>query len=49
MTNDMESILLTQEQIQEKVKELSAQLKLEYADKDPIFVGDPGNLGSLPD
>ena len=39
MTNDMESILLTQEQIQEKVKELSAQLKLEYADKDPVFVG----------
>ena len=39
MINDMESILLTQEQIQEKVKELSAQLKEEYADKNPIFVG----------
>ena len=39
MLNDMESILLTQEQIQEKVKELSAQLKQEYTDKDPIFVG----------
>ena len=39
MLNDMESILLTQEQIRDKVKELSARLKQEYADKDPIFVG----------
>jgi len=39
MTNDMESILLSQEQIREKVMELSAQLKKEYADKDPVFVG----------
>ena len=39
MMNDMESILLTQEQIQAKVKELAAQLKAQYADKDPVFVG----------
>ena len=39
MINDMESILFTQEQIQNKVKELAAQLKEVYADKDPIFVG----------
>ena len=39
MKNDLESILLTGEQIQDKVKELSAQLKEEYAGKDPIFVG----------
>ena len=39
MINDMESILLTEEQIQNRVKELSAQLRAEYADKDPIFVG----------
>ena len=39
MINDMESILLTEAQIQEKVKELSAALREEYADKDPVFVG----------
>ena len=39
MIKDMESILLTEEQIQAKVKELAAQLKEEYADKDPVFVG----------
>ena len=39
MINDMENILLTQEQIQTKVKELAVQLKAEYADKDPVFVG----------
>ena len=39
MMNDMESILISQEQIKDKVKELAAQLKAEYADKDPVFVG----------
>ena len=39
MMNDMESILLSEEQIQNKVKELAAQLKAEYAGKDPVFVG----------
>lgn len=39
MRNDIESILLTHEQIQDKVKELSAQIRAEYADKDPVFVG----------
>ena len=39
MHRDIESILLTQEQIQEKVLELSKQLREEYAGKDPIFVG----------
>ena len=39
MHRDIESILLTQEQIREKVLELSAKLKEEYADKDPVFVG----------
>ena len=39
MINDMESILLTEAQIQEKVKELSAALREEYAHKDPVFVG----------
>ena len=39
MRNDIESILLTEEQIQAKVRELAAALKEEYADKDPLFVG----------
>lgn len=39
MHNDIESILLTEEQIQDKVRELSRILKAEYADKDPVFVG----------
>ena len=39
MKNDMQEILLTEEQIQAKVKELAAQIAEEYKDKDPIFVG----------
>ena len=39
MRENMEKILLTEEQIQEKVKEMAAQLSREYAGKDPIFVG----------
>ena len=39
MRNDIESILLTEVQIQAKVRELAAALKEEYADKDPLFVG----------
>ena len=39
MINDMKEILLTEEQIQAKVKELAAQLSKEYAGKDPVFVG----------
>ena len=39
MHKDMEKILLSEEQIQEKVNELAAILTEEYADKDPVFVG----------
>ena len=39
MKNDMKEILLTEEQIQSKVKELAKILSEEYADKDPVFVG----------
>ena len=39
MRNDIETILLTEEQIRDKVKELSAILREEYQDKNPIFVG----------
>ena len=39
MRNDMEKILLTEEQIQSKVKELAAQITKDYEGKDPVFVG----------
>ena len=39
MINDMKEILITEEQIQAKVKELAAQISKDYAGKDPVFVG----------
>ena len=39
MKNDMKEILLSEEQIQAKVKELAAQISKDYAGKNPIFVG----------
>ena len=39
MLNNIDRVLLSEEQIQNKVKELAAQLSVEYKDKDPIFVG----------
>ena len=39
MNNDIEKVLLTEEQIQSKVKELAKQLSEEYAGKDPVFIG----------
>ena len=39
MEKDMKYILLTSEQIQQKVSQIAQQLSREYADKDPVFVG----------
>ena len=39
MHNDIERVLLTEEQIQQKLKELGAILTEEYKDKNPIVVG----------
>ena len=39
MKNAIKEVLLTEEQIQAKVKELAAQISKEYAGKDPVFVG----------
>ena len=39
MESSIQKILLTEEQIQNKVLELAAQLSKDYADKDPVFVG----------
>lgn len=39
MKNNIQYVLLSEEQIQEKVKELAAVLSHEYADKNPVIVG----------
>ena len=39
MQNDIQSILLTEEQIRERVAQLGRQISQEYAGKDPVFVG----------
>ena len=39
MKNDIKEVLLSEEQIQAKVKELAAQISREYAGKNPVFVG----------
>ncbi len=39
MHTDIQEVLLTQQQIQDRVKELGKELAKEYADKNPIFVG----------
>ena len=39
MERNIEKVLLTEEQIQDKVKEFAAILSKEYAGKDPVFVG----------
>lgn len=39
MHADIQKVLLTQDQIQSKVRELAAQLMEEYHDKNPVFVG----------
>lgn len=39
MRNDMESILFSEDQIQEKILEVSAVVAEEYKDKNPLIVG----------
>lgn len=39
MFSDISEVLLSEEQIQNRVKELARQLSEEYAGKDPVFVG----------
>lgn len=39
MHNDIEKVLITEEQIQSKVKELAKQISHDYAGKNPIFIG----------
>ena len=39
MLNDIQEVLLTEEQIKARVKEMAEELSKEYAGKNPIFVG----------
>lgn len=39
MLHNISHVLLSEEQIQTRVKELAAELSKEYAGKDPVFVG----------
>jgi len=39
MTSDIKDILVTEEQIQAKVKELAEQINRDYRDKNPVLVG----------
>ena len=39
MHNDILKILFTAEQIQNRIQELGEELKRDYGDKDPVFVG----------
>lgn len=39
MVQDISYVMLSEEQIQTRIKELASQLSKEYAGKDPIFVG----------
>lgn len=39
MINDIDRVLLTEVQIQKKIRELAEQISLDYADKKPVFVG----------
>ena len=39
MQNDIKQVLLSEEQIQAKIRELAAQISEEYKDKNPVFVG----------
>lgn len=39
MENNIERVLLTEEQIQNRIRELGEELTREYADKDPVVIG----------
>ncbi len=39
MVNDIKEILITEEKLQNKIRELGAIISRDYADKDPVIVG----------
>ena len=39
MLNDVEKILITEDQLRERIAELGEQITRDYADKDPVLIG----------
>lgn len=39
MLNDVEKVLITEDQLRERIAELGEQLTRDYADKDPVVIG----------
>ena len=39
MTKDIQTVLISEEALQARIRELAAQISEEYAGKDPVFVG----------
>ena len=39
MTKDIQEVLISEEQLQARIRQLAAQVSEEYAGKDPIFIG----------
>ena len=39
MEKDIQEVLFSESQIQERIAELAQELSAKYADKDPVFVG----------
>ncbi len=39
MKNDIEKVLISEQELQEKVAAMGAQISRDFADKDPLFVG----------
>lgn len=39
MTNDLEKVLITEQQLSEKVTEIAERISEDYKDKEPVFIG----------
>ena len=39
MLQDIERVLISEEELQARIKELGAQVAKDYADKEPVFIG----------
>ena len=39
MTKDIQEVLISEEQLQARIRQMALQISEEYAGKDPIFIG----------